>query len=70
MKTMGIHIEGDQAFRTVSKIGRYHFDPITPDLLNDFVYIIPCHQSTEFLDAGYIVEQINNCYSVAYPYNS
>lgn len=55
----------DPAFRTVTRIGRYHFTrPETQD--PTMVYILPNMTQDSFHKEGYTVEPVGRCYCVAY----
>lgn len=61
-----VYEESDQAFRKVSSIGRYHFDALPEEDLKDGVYIFPYRLEADFREQDFMVEQVTQCYGVAY----
>lgn len=62
-----IYAGDDPAFRSVTAIGRYHFGLSVSEADQDTVFILPGNDQEQFLEAGYAIDQVTDCYSVAYP---
>lgn len=63
----GVVYEGDEdAFRTVTAIGRYHFNTVPEILEGDEVFIYPHNMEENFEEQGYLTEEVTQCYKVAY----
>lgn len=56
----------DLAFRNLVSFDRYHFGVYPSEETEDWVYVFPNYDKDIFLEAGYKVEEITECYSVGY----
>lgn len=58
--------EGDAAFLTVKRIGRYRFDVEPNENTEDIVFVYPYRMEEIFIQKGYTTEHVTDCYGVAY----
>ena len=56
----------NEAFRTVTSIGRYHFNTMPEEGTDMMVCVYPYAVEEELIRAGYTIERVTQCYGVAY----
>lgn len=59
--------EGDDlAFRSLISFGRFYFGKFPSEETKDWVYVFPYDVEEVFLNAGYTIVKVTDCYGVAY----
>lgn len=58
--------EDNPAFRKVISLGQFHFDVLPSEETKDWVYVFPYNIRDVFETEGYTIENVTECYGVAY----
>lgn len=61
-----VYVGDNMAFRTLRSFGRFYFEVWPSEQTEGWVFVIPYGAEDSFLQMGYTVEHITDCYGIAY----